>query len=166
MVYNTLACISVCMSVGVDMIHIKNGLKKFKGVKQRFEETIINGDVYIDDYAHHPSKINAIIDAVKQKYKNKKVIAFFRPDRVSRLDYFASLFVSSLKRADEFYILPFNSSNNEEITSYKNFMREYNLKELSEETYLEIARKKDVVYLMMSSKNMDEVKSSIMKYKG
>ena len=166
MVYNTLACISVCMSVGIDMINIKNGLKKFKGVKQRFEETIINGDVYIDDYAHHPSKINAIIDAVKQKYKNKKVIAFFRPDRVSRLDYFASLFVSSLKRADEFYILPFNSSNNEEITSYKNFMREYNLKELSEETYLEIARKKDVVYLMMSSKNMDEVKSSIIKYKG
>ena len=45
-------------------------------------------------------------------------------------------------------------------------MREYNFKELSEETYLEIARKKDVVYLMMSSKNMDEVKSSIMKYKG
>ena len=104
MVYDTLAAISVALSMGIEITTIVNGLKKFKGVKRRFMETIIDDDVYIDDYAHHPSKIRAIIDAVKSKYKNRKVIAFFRPDRISRLDYFSDSFLASLKRADEFYI--------------------------------------------------------------
>ena len=166
MVYNTLACISVCLSLGVNMESIKNGLKKFNGVKRRFKETIINGDVYIDDYAHHPSKINAIINAVKQKYKDREIIAFFRPDRVSRLNYFAFDFVSSLKRANEFYVVPFLNNTDEEIDSYNKFIQEYNLEELNENVYSRVSKKKNVIYLMMSSKNMEEVKEKILKYKG
>ena len=58
-------------------------------------------------------KINAIINAVKQKYKDREIIAFFRPDRVSRLNYFAFDFVSSLKRANEFYVVPFLNNTDE-----------------------------------------------------
>lgn len=164
MVYNTLACISVCMSLGIDIEKIKEGLKNFKGVKRRFKETIINGDVYIDDYAHHPSKINAIIDAVKQKYKDREIIAFFRPDRVSRLNYFSSQFISSLKKADEFYVLPFIKGDNGE--EYEKFIRENMIENLNESVYERIAKKKNVIYLMMSSKDMIEVKENILKYKG
>lgn len=166
MVYNTLACISVCMSLGIDLNVIKKGLENFNGVKRRFKETIINGDVYIDDYAHHPSKIDAIIDAVKQKYEDREIIAFFRPDRVSRLNHFSSSFILSLKKANEFYILPFINCDKVSNESYFNFLNKYKIEELNEEVYSRIAKKKDVVYLMMSSKNMGEVKENILKYKG
>jgi len=166
MVYNTLASISVCLSLGIDIKTIINGLKKFKGVKRRFMETIIDDDVYIDDYAHHPSKIRAIIDAVKSKYKDRKVIAFFRPDRISRLDYFSSSFLASLKRADEFYVLPFISCNEEENKSYFKFISDNNLECINDDVYSRVSKQRGVIYLMMSSKNMEEVKERILKYKG
>ena len=166
MVYNTLASICVCMSLGISIEIIKRGLKKFKGVKRRFMETIIDDDVYIDDYAHHPSKIRAIIDAVKSKYKDRKVIAFFRPDRISRLDYFSSSFLASLKRADEFYVLPFISNTKEENESYLKFINDHNLEKINDDVYSRVSKQRGVVYLMMSSKSMEEVKENLLKYKG
>ena len=166
MIYNTLACISVCMALGIDINTIKQGIKNFNGVKRRFKETIINGDVYIDDYAHHPSKIDAIIDAVKQKYQDREIIAFFRPDRVSRLNHFSSRFISSLKKANEFYVLPFISKDELSNNAYTNFINEYEIEMLNEDIYSRVSKKKNVIYLMMSSKDMGEVKENILKYKG
>ncbi len=166
MVYNTLAAISVCLTLGLKIDTIIEGLKKFKGVKRRFKETIVNDDVYIDDYAHHPSKIRAIIDAIKSKYKDRKIIAFYRPDRISRLDYFKSSFIKELSKADEAYIMPYISDNHKEKESIDRFLKITDkIKLVNEEVYKKVSKEENVVYLMMSSKDVSEVKENILKYK-
>lgn len=167
MVYDTLAALSVCLSLGLDIDIVIESLKKFSGVKRRFKETIINDDVYIDDYAHHPSKIRAIIEAVKSKYKDKKIIAFYRPDRVSRLDYFSLSFAKELLRADRAYILPFMDSGDIEKECLNRFITNNpKIKLANEKAYIKVSKEKGVVYLMMSSKDISEVKEKILKYKG
>lgn len=167
MVYDTLAAISVTMSLGIDINTIEKAIKNFKGVKRRFKETIVNDDVYIDDYAHHPSKIRAMIEAIKSKYPTKKIVAFYRPDRVSRLDYFSSLFAKELTKANKAYILPYLNNGNEEKESIEKFLKENpKIKLVNEDIYKSFSKESNVVYLMMSSKDISEVKEKILKYKG
>ena len=167
MVYNSLAALTISICLGIDIKVAIESIKKFKGVKRRFKEIIINDDVYIDDYAHHPSEIKATLSAVKQKYPKKKIIAFYRPDRVARLNYFSSGFAKELNHADKAFILPYINKTQEEIESIENFLKlNKNIKLVSENIYKRVAKYKDVVYIMMSSKDMSEVKESILKYKG
>ena len=167
MVYNTLAAITTTLSMGIEIDVVEKALKKFKGVKRRFKETIIKDDVYIDDYAHHPSKISAIIESVKLKYPQKKIIAFYRPDRVSRLNYFSSLIAKELKKTSKAYILPFIKMEEEERDSIEKFISSQpSIKLINEREYKKIAKYNNVVYLMMSSKDVSEVKENILKYKG
>lgn len=60
----------------------------------------------IDDYAHHPSEIKATIDAARQKYPDKQIIAVFQPHTYSRLAAYIDGFASSLSRADKVYVTP------------------------------------------------------------
>ena len=167
MVYNTLASISVCMCLGMDIDLILKSIKNFSGVKRRFKETIINDDVYIDDYAHHPSKIKAIINAIKSKYPKRKIFVFYRPDRVSRLNYFSSLFAKELLKADKAYILPFLNMGEEEKESIEKFIKENPRVRISDDkVYKRVAKENGVIYLMVSSKDVSEVKENILKYKG
>ena len=167
MVYDSLAALTVALCLGVDINVAITAIKKFNGLKRRFKETIVNDDVYIDDYAHHPSKIKATIEAVKQKYPRKKIIAFFRPDRVPRLNYFSSSFAEELLKADKAYILPFINNKHEEKESINTFIFNYPDIELADNrVYKMVSEYNGVCYLMMSSKDMSEVKESILKYKG
>ena len=167
MVYDSLAAMSVCISLGLDIDVVVSSLKKFNGVKRRFKETIIDDDVYIDDYAHHPSKIKAIIEAIKSKYKDKKIIAFYRPDRVSRLDYFSKEFAKELMKVNKAYILPFINNGDEEKECINRFLNNNpKIKLANEKTYIKVSKEKGVVYLMMSSKDVSEVKEKILRYKG
>ena len=88
---------------------IEKGINKFQGVKRRFNELIVDDCIYVDDYAHHPSEIRATISAVKQKHKNKRIVAFFKGDRYSRVYTFAREIASALESADNAYVLPFPS---------------------------------------------------------
>ena len=167
MVYDSLAALTCAISLGVEVKVAIEALKKFKGVKRRFKETIINDDVYIDDYAHHPSKIRAIISAIRQKYKNKKIYVFYRPDRASRLNYFSSLFARELLKVNKAYILPFLNMGEEESNSIESFLKENpKIKLVSDNIYKKVSKEKGVVYLMVSSKDVSEVKENILRYKG
>ena len=172
MVYNSLAAFATCSSVDIPVEKIIKGLLKFKGVKKRFAETIINDDVYIDDYAHHPSEIRATIKAVRQKYPGKKIIAFFKGDRYSRIKIFGKKIAKELAKADRAYILEFASFTKKEANieidaSYiTSFNKKVELLGDNEETYGKLARESNVVYLMMSSKNMLDTIEKIKVYKG
>ena len=68
---------------------------KFNGVKRRFKEILVNGDVYIDDYAHHPTQIAYTLEVIKNKYPDYEIIVFFKPDRASRfLTFYKSIATS------------------------------------------------------------------------
>lgn len=58
----------------------------------------------IDDYAHHPTEITATLDAARQKYPNKKIIAIFQPHTFSRVIAYKDEFASSLEAADQVYL--------------------------------------------------------------
>ncbi|APG61226.1 UDP-N-acetylmuramate--L-alanine ligase [Christiangramia salexigens] len=85
---------------------LARALFSFKGVKRRFSYKIKRDDlVLIDDYAHHPTEISAVHQAVREMYPNKKVIAVFQPHLFSRTRDFAEDFASSLSGFDEVLIM-------------------------------------------------------------
>jgi UDP-N-acetylmuramate--alanine ligase len=106
-VENAVACIAVAMYIGLTEEEIRFGLKSFKGVKRRFEYQIRNENlVYIDDYAHHPTEINALINSVKLMYPTKDIITVFQPHLFSRTRDFMQGFADALSQSDELILLP------------------------------------------------------------
>jgi len=105
-VSNAVAAIaSVSSSIESDM-ELVNGLNAYKGVKRRFEYVINTENlVFIDDYAHHPEEINALLNSVRALYPNKKITVIFQPHLFSRTRDFVDGFAESLAKADEVILL-------------------------------------------------------------
>ncbi len=105
-VENAVAAAAACLQVGVNEQDIKSALASFGGVKRRFEYHIRTKNlVYIDDYAHHPTEIEAFLSSVKALYPNKKLTAIFQPHLFSRTNDFQTEFAKSLELADYLLLL-------------------------------------------------------------
>lgn len=105
-VENAVAASAAAIESGVTPEELRNALASFSGVKRRFEYIIKRDDlVYIDDYAHHPTELSAIIGSVKNMYPGKKVLAVFQPHLYSRTRDFVDGFAESLSMADEAILL-------------------------------------------------------------
>ena len=103
---NALAAIAMAEQYGVSLSNITEALKTFKGVKRRFSYKIKTEDlILIDDYAHHPTEIFAVENAVREMYPNEKVLAVFQPHLFSRTKDFIDDFAESLSRFDELILL-------------------------------------------------------------
>ena len=103
---NALLAFAMAKSYGVAVEKIKSALTTFKGVRRRFSFQIRDEKlVYIDDYAHHPTEINAVHQAVRELYPNKKIIACFQPHLFSRTKDFIDGFAESLSQFDEILLL-------------------------------------------------------------
>ncbi|MCV3320640.1 UDP-N-acetylmuramate--L-alanine ligase [Pediococcus ethanolidurans] len=109
-VLNSLAVIAVAYFEKVDLNEIKDELLDFKGVKRRFSEKKVADMTIIDDYAHHPSEIKATLDAARQKYPEKEIIAVFQPHTFSRTIALLDDFAKSLNLADKVYLTDIFSS--------------------------------------------------------
>lgn len=103
-VLNTLAVIAVSYFEKIDLGKVKQELLTFKGVKRRFTEKTVADMVIIDDYAHHPHEIRATLDAARQQYPNKKLIAVFQPHTFTRTIALMDDFAESLNIADQVYL--------------------------------------------------------------
>lgn len=103
---NALMAIAMSKTYGIENSDIANALASFKGIKRRFSYQIKTDDlVYIDDYAHHPTEINAVHQAVRELYPHQKVLAVFQPHLFSRTRDFADDFAKSLSAFDEVILL-------------------------------------------------------------
>ncbi|MDI9308600.1 MAG: UDP-N-acetylmuramate--L-alanine ligase [Limnohabitans sp.] len=103
---NALLALAMARTYGTPVDSIVNALATFKGVKRRFSFQIRKPDfVYIDDYAHHPTEINAVHQAVRELYPGKKVLAVFQPHLFSRTKDFADEFAKSLSQFDEVLLM-------------------------------------------------------------
>lgn len=105
MVLNAAGAIAVCRYYGVLAEDILKHMRTFKGAKRRFCEEVVGDNVIIDDYAHHPTEIKVTIDAVRQKYPDKKVVAIFLPNTYSRTEALLDDFVDVLSLADKTYVM-------------------------------------------------------------
>lgn len=103
---NALMAIAMAINFGTPTGAIAIALASFKGIKRRFSYQIKTDDlVYIDDYAHHPTEINAVYQAVRELYPMKKVLAVFQPHLFSRTSDFADDFAKSLANFDEIILM-------------------------------------------------------------
>lgn len=103
---NATVAVAIAQSLGVSSANIRKGLLNFKGIKRRFEFVIRENDkVLIDDYAHHPTELNAAIDAARTLYPNKKITGVFQPHLFSRTKDFADGFAEALSALDEIVLL-------------------------------------------------------------
>ena len=100
-VLNALASILVGLEAGLNFRDIARYIKDFTGAKRRFELRVHTGGVMlIDDYAHHPTEIQAVL-AASGSLKKKRLIAVFQPHRYSRTKFFAADFGKSFKKTDK-----------------------------------------------------------------
>ena len=104
MVLNSLAVITICYLEGLPAKVIEKDLSLFGGVKRRFAEKKHQGQIIIDDYAHHPTEIAVTLKAVRQKYPDREIIAIFQPHTFTRTAAFIDEFSESLNLADHVYL--------------------------------------------------------------
>jgi len=103
---NALVAFAMAYDHGFDVSKLVEGLASFKGVERRFTYQIKTNDlVYIDDYAHHPTEIDAVYQAVTEMYPDDKVLVIFQPHLYSRTQDFAAEFAASLSQFDEVCLL-------------------------------------------------------------
>jgi UDP-N-acetylmuramate--alanine ligase len=103
---NALMALAMAKTFGIPTEDIASALLSFKGIKRRFSYQIKTEKLlYIDDYAHHPTEINAVHQAVRELYPGKKVLAIFQPHLFSRTKDFADNFAQSLAAFDEVILL-------------------------------------------------------------
>jgi UDP-N-acetylmuramate--alanine ligase len=113
-VENAVVAIAIAFHLNITPIKIKNAIGTFKGVKRRFEYIIPvseasrlkNNVIYIDDYAHHPEELAALIKGVKSLFSFKKCTVIFQPHLFSRTRDLANEFAKSLDLADRVILLP------------------------------------------------------------
>jgi UDP-N-acetylmuramate--alanine ligase len=103
---NALMALAMAKTFGTSFEAIAKALASFKGIRRRFSYQIKTSSmVYIDDYAHHPTEINAVHQAVRELYPGQKVLAIFQPHLFSRTKDFADDFAKSLSQFDEVVLL-------------------------------------------------------------
>jgi len=106
-VENSIAAIGVANYLGITSDKIKNAVADFMGVKRRFEYIIkTNERVFIDDYAHHPEELKALITGAKALFPDKRCTIVFQPHLYSRTKDLADEFASVLDLADQVILLP------------------------------------------------------------
>ncbi|MCF6130970.1 UDP-N-acetylmuramate--L-alanine ligase [Flavobacterium wongokense] len=103
---NALMALAMAKTYGTPTSAIAKALATFKGIQRRFSYQIKNENrIYIDDYAHHPTEINAVHQAVRELYPREKVLAVFQPHLFSRTKDFADDFAKSLSQFDEIILM-------------------------------------------------------------
>lgn len=102
---NALGAFSVAHYLGLDENKLIDALADFKGVNRRMDVFRVGDKIVIDDYAHHPSEINAVLNSIKDKYNNLEVGVIFQPHLFSRTKDLLDDFAKVLSKFDEVYLL-------------------------------------------------------------
>lgn len=170
LLYNALGVITIAYMNDISPALLQEAMASFGGVKRRFNIEENGENVYIDDYAHHPTAIKCTIDAAKQKYPNKKLIAIFKPDRFSRIAYFLRDFKAAFVGADEVYFCDFPENQAKEegievtIDDLKNQVEGSEIIKEDEDSAKTLATKGPAVYLFMSSKDIYKLKNKMKNF--
>ncbi len=154
-VENAIAAISVAKQIGISDTSIKKSISSYQGVQRRFQFLVKNDSlIMIDDYAHHPQELEALIKGVKNLYPEKKCLIIFQPHLFSRTRDFAKAFAVALNMADEVWLMPIYPAREEPIPGVTSeiiarFMETNKVKLVCKEDILkEVANKKNIEILI------------------
>lgn len=170
-VSNATAALAVCYGMlGINLELLKNGIATFKGAKRRFEYIIDTKDyVVIDDYAHHPEELNAIIGSVKSLYPNNKITGIFQPHLFSRTRDFVEGFAQSLSQLDALILMEIYPAREEPIEGINSkwLLEKVELNEKSIQSPTEILetikQSKPEVLLILGAGDIDRIVEPIKK---
>ena len=172
-VENATVALAILHNLGVDLETLKKGIAHFKGIKRRYtKHNFESGKIYIDDYAHHPTELNAVIGSIKTFYPEKKLLVVFQPHLFSRTRDFVDGFAESLAQSDELILLDIYPArelqeNFEGITS-KWLLEKIKLdkKEVStlNEAFNKIKEKDFDVLLTVGAGNIDTLSDQIIEW--
>ena len=110
-ILNVVATLAIGLLLNISIKKIKKSLFSFSGVQRRLTIVYRNkGTIIYDDYAHHPTEIKAVLEACRNNFKNKKIIAIFQPHRYSRMKFLYSKFIKSFFNANQVLICPVYSA--------------------------------------------------------
>lgn len=169
MILNALATIAVGLYESIDPHLIEAGLQSFEGAIRRFVIEEGQENVYIDDYAHHPTEIDVTLKAAKQRYPDREIVAVFKPHRSGRLQYFAQDFADSLKQADKVYLVPFSSIDDfddgadMDVDALVPAIDGAEVLEEDEKAVERLAKHAPCVYVFMSSKDIYHLLDALKK---
>lgn len=111
-VYNALATVAVCMQAGLTFEEIAEAIIAFRGAKRRFQVIgEVNDILVVDDYAHHPTEIEATLEAARST--NRRTVAIFQPQRYTRTFFLLDAFSRAFSEADEVIIVDIYSPAND-----------------------------------------------------
>ena len=105
-VENSVAAMAIAWLNGVSVEELRAGISSFSGIYRRFN-VVYKSDkiVYMDDYAHHPSELNASISSIRNLYPDRRITGIFQPHLYTRTRDFASDFAAALSKLDELILL-------------------------------------------------------------
>jgi UDP-N-acetylmuramate--alanine ligase len=104
-VLNAMAAIASGFALGVSLDAMRDGLLQFGGVERRFQRLFdVAGVTIVDDYAHHPTEIEATLQAARASYPHRRIVAAFQPHLFSRTRDFAEAFGQALAKADSVFL--------------------------------------------------------------
>jgi UDP-N-acetylmuramate--alanine ligase len=110
------AAIAVSVHLGIGETPLRKAMDRIQGVRRRFEFRYENrGRVLIDDYAHHPSELRAVIRTARELYPGKRICGIFQPHLFSRTRDHAEGFASALSELDRLFLLPVYPAREEAI---------------------------------------------------
>lgn len=165
---NATTAFAMAYEYGIDAEVIKEALKTFPGIKRRFSFQIKNENlVYVDDYAHHPTEIDAVYQALSELYPDKQITAVFQPHLFSRTKDFGQDFAKALDKFDEVFLMaiyPAREKPIEGITSdwLLDLMSSKNKKLVSKENLInELRDSKNQVYVSIGAGDIGECVNNI-----
>ena len=170
LLWNSLAVITIGLLRGIDPSDIEAGLNAFKGVKRRYVVEEFGDNIFIDDYAHHPTEVKVTIESTRLRYPGKKIIAVFKPHRVGRVYYFRDQFRQALELADKVYLCDFTSIDDKEegididINYLKDVIEGSEVLEENENGARVLSQYHGVVFLFMSSKDIYHLADLVKKH--
>jgi len=171
MLYNSLAIITLGYLENMEFDYMAKQMQTFAGAKRRYTVTEIGSNVYVDDYAHHPTAITFVIEATRIRYPNKEIVAIFKPDRFSRGAQFAQEFADALSLADYAYFchFPTNAVKEEgfdiDIYDIAKYLPSANVINEEKEGAEILAQHDGVVFLFMSSKDIYKLQEKVINIK-
>ncbi|MCZ0932395.1 MAG: UDP-N-acetylmuramate--L-alanine ligase [Oligoflexia bacterium] len=116
---NALGALVCAWLAGLKKGDIFKGLKDFKGVKRRRE---FKGEwkdcLFYDDYAHHPTELEALLSSLKEEFKDRRVVALFQPHRYTRFKNCWARFLTCFSQADQLFVLPVYPAGEKSLKSF------------------------------------------------
>ena len=153
---NAVGAFSIAHYLGLDENKLIEALADFKGVNRRMDVFKLGNKIVIDDYAHHPSEINAVLNSIKDKYKDLEVGVIFQPHLFSRTKDLLDDFAKVLSKFDEVYLLDIYPAREEPIEG------------INSNVLLEkiICKKKDIIKIESINQKIESIESDIIAVLG